>query len=78
MGWDTINCTFWMLATKANKMAAVAEAMIETGVASLQELSKLQGKLVFKLFTLCLHAVLLLTRALNTFIGSPTTDLDSA
>eukprot|EP00961_Rhodomonas_salina_P058533 786513-Rhodomonas_salina.1 len=72
MGWDTINCTFWMAASKANKMADAAAAMLETGVASRRELAKLRGKLVW--FTSCLHAVRLLTRTLNAFVGSPVTD----
>eukprot|EP00961_Rhodomonas_salina_P231244 3123414-Rhodomonas_salina.1 len=56
MGWDTLNCTFWMSAVKANKIAGVAESMVEAGVASRLELAKLQGKLVW--FSACLHATL--------------------
>eukprot|EP00961_Rhodomonas_salina_P121391 1633881-Rhodomonas_salina.1 len=72
MSWDTLNCTFWMSAVKAKKMAGVAESMVEAGVASRLELAKLLGKLVW--FSLCLHAVRLLTLALNAFVGSPATN----
>eukprot|EP00961_Rhodomonas_salina_P075160 1008976-Rhodomonas_salina.2 len=41
-------------------------------MASRHELAKLRGKLVW--FVSCLHAVRLLTRALNVFVGSPATD----
>eukprot|EP00961_Rhodomonas_salina_P241694 3265130-Rhodomonas_salina.1 len=72
MGWDTLWCTFWMSATKANKVATAAAEMSAAGVASRSELAKLRGKLVW--FSSCLHAVRLLTRATNAFVGSPTTD----
>eukprot|EP00961_Rhodomonas_salina_P045533 611403-Rhodomonas_salina.1 len=46
MGWDTLRCTFWMSATKANKVATAAAELGAAGVASRRELAKLQGKLV--------------------------------
>eukprot|EP00961_Rhodomonas_salina_P027644 373585-Rhodomonas_salina.1 len=53
-------------------MADAAKSMADAGVASRRELAKLRGKLVW--FSACLHAVRLLTRALNAFVGSPASD----
>eukprot|EP00961_Rhodomonas_salina_P176788 2383274-Rhodomonas_salina.1 len=61
-----------MPAAKANKVAMSAADIITAGVASRRELAKLRGKLVW--FSSCLHAVRLLTRAVNAFVGNPTTD----
>eukprot|EP00961_Rhodomonas_salina_P288102 3892981-Rhodomonas_salina.1 len=53
-------------------MAEAAASMVEAGMASRLELAKMRGKLVW--FSACLHAVRLLTLALNAFVGSPATD----
>jgi len=72
LGWDTLKGTFWMSTEKAGKMATAAATAAEAGKVSRRELAKLRGKLIW--FQPCLSGVRLLTRAMNAWIGNPTSD----
>jgi hypothetical protein len=73
LGWDTLHCTFWMPAAKANKLASMAADIAHAAAASRRDLAKFRGKLSW--FSPCLSGVRLLTRALNAFIGNPESDM---
>jgi hypothetical protein len=74
LGWDTLHCTFWMPAAKANKIASLAADVVRVAEASRRDLAQFRGKLAW--FSPCLSGVRLLTRALNAFIGNPNSDAE--
>ena len=72
LGWDTLKCTFWMPASKADKIASLAADAASATTSSRRDLAKIRGLLVW--FAPCLPAVRLLTRSINEFIGNPESD----
>jgi hypothetical protein len=74
LGWDTLRCCFWMPAAKANHLAGVADAIVESSAASRRDLAKFRGKLSW--YAPCLSGVRLLLREINAFIGNPASDTE--
>jgi hypothetical protein len=74
MGWDTLRCTYRIVAGKAIKMADSALDMSASCATSRRLLAQLRGKLVW--FSPCLYSVRLLTRAINKMVGSPASDTE--